>query len=170
MVKGPESKSYREWLQEVGLFSLEKRELKGELITPYKCLKGIVPWSGSASSPKQILKVQGNSFKLCQRRFSLDIRKRFSTVLKHWNWLPREIWSHHPWRCSSNNWTWHLALWFSCHGDAWSKVGLNYLVLGGFSLPYWFYSSMTFSNISVSRFQCHTNFTSLSFGSHFHAA
>jgi len=92
MIRSLEILSYEERPQELGLFILEKRRLRGHLLNVYKYLKGECqePDSSVVTSDE----LRGNEHRLKHRKFHLNMRKIFivSTI------FPEGLWSLLLWR------------------------------------------------------------------------
>ena len=93
MVKGLEGMPCEEQLSTSGLFSLEKRRLRGGLIALHSFLR-----LGSGEGHADLFSLGssdstcGNVSNLHQDRFNLDVRHLLNKrVIKHWHRLPRDV-------------------------------------------------------------------------------
>ena len=103
--------SYGDRLRELGLFSLEKRKLQGDLIAAFQYLKGAYKKAGEGYFIRECSdRTKSKSFKLKEGRFGLDVRRKFfiQRVERPWHCCPEKLWVPHPWRCSRPRW---MGLW-----------------------------------------------------------
>jgi len=93
MIRGLEYLSYEDRLRELGMFSLEKRRLRGDLRAACQDLKAAYRKDGEGLLTRVCSdRRRGNGYKLKEGRFRSDIRKKFfpMRVVKHWPRMPRE--------------------------------------------------------------------------------
>jgi len=93
MIQGLEHLSCKERLRELGLFSLGKRRLWGDLTVAFQYSKGTYRKDGVNLFSKACCdRTRRNGFKLREGRFRLVVREKFFTrVVKHWKRLTREV-------------------------------------------------------------------------------
>jgi len=78
MFRGLEYLSEKDRLRESGLFSLQKRKLRADLLAVFQYLKGAYRKDGEGRFARVCSdRTRGNSSKLKEGRFRLDIRKKF---------------------------------------------------------------------------------------------
>ena len=94
MIRGLETKPYEDRLKELGMFSLEKRRLRGDMTALFKYLKGChTEEEQDLFSIVSECRTCNNRLKLKEARFRMNIRKNFLTVraVRQWNQLSSRV-------------------------------------------------------------------------------
>ena len=93
IIRGMEDLSYEERLQSLNLFSLEKRRLRGDMISIYKYSNGDPSIVNRLFSKREFKMTRGHSLKLEEKRFNRKLRRGFFTVraVRMWNSLPQAV-------------------------------------------------------------------------------
>ena len=91
-VLGLENATYAERLKQLGLFSIQGRLLRNDLILVWKIFNQQCGISPSIFTVNQNERTRGHSLKLFHPRCSLEIRKRFFSVrvIPYWNNLSED--------------------------------------------------------------------------------
>ena len=83
MIRGLEHLSYEDRLRELGLFSLEKRRLRGDFNAAFQYLQGAYPQEGNQLFERvDNSRTRGNGLKLEKGRFRLDVSG--SSLQREW--------------------------------------------------------------------------------------
>lgn len=78
--------------RQLGLFNLEKRRLRGDLVNVYKYLRGRCQEDEANPFPVVPSNTRNNGFKLEHRKFHLSMGGKFTVrVMEPWHRLPREV-------------------------------------------------------------------------------
>ena len=94
MIQGMERLSYKDRVRVLGLLSLDKRKIRGDLRAAFQYLKGSCEKEGDRLFSRDCCDTtRKNCFKLKESRFRMDIRRKIFTVmvLRQWDRLPGEV-------------------------------------------------------------------------------
>ena len=81
MIRDVEHLPYEDRLRELGLFSLEKRRLRGDVNAAFQYIKGVYKQEGSQLFERvDKSRTRCSGFKMREGRFRLDVREKFFTV------------------------------------------------------------------------------------------
>ena len=93
MIAGIRHKSYARRLEDLNLFSLEQRRIRGQLIQVFKILKGIDKLDYSRIFSLSNESTRGNGLKLKVKRYNTNQYGNFFTnsIVNKWNALPARV-------------------------------------------------------------------------------